>query len=178
MAEQNNDASKDHKLVVRSYIAPKQQTPETLSKVHELTHQHPSEREYLSTRDYNKAFAADQAEVNHFIQFAEEKSWEVNYDKKTREVTITIPNPDDFEGSHMHCVRNTSPSGDVDLEANKAPDEIKEGTHKKGFVKNNTETRTNKREAAPLQSADHGQSILEIAEAYNFPDGDGAMSFS
>ena len=173
MATKSSDVSDNKALTIRSYLSPKQQTPETHSKLQELIHKHPSERQYLSTKEFNKAFSVDKKVIEEYIEFAEEKSWEVSYDKKTRELQITIPAPDDFEGSNMHCVRETSKGGDVDLEANKAPDEIKEGAHKKGFVKNNTESRVGQRDAAPLQSEEQGQSILEIAEAYNFPEGDG-----
>jgi subtilase family serine protease len=173
MAKKSSEVSDHTTLTIKSYLSPKNQSPETQSKLQELIHQHPSEREYLSTKDFNKAFAVDKKEINEFIEFAEEKSWEVSYDKKTRELQITIANADDFEGSNMHCVRETSKGGDVDLEANKAPHEIKDGVHKKGFVKKNTETRVGKSDAPPRELDEPGLSVLEVAEAYNFPEGDG-----
>ena len=105
--------------------------------------------------------------------FAKEKSWDVEFNKKTRELQINIPKGLDFEGSNLNSLRYTTTNGDVNLEADKSPNDVGVASTKKGFIKNNLESRVNQRHGAPIQLESHGHSVLEVAKAYNFPEGDG-----
>ena len=96
MPKKSKKAAKPAPLKIKSYIAPQQQSPETLNKLRDLTEKHPSQREYLSTREFNKAFAADKKEADAFLELAKENNWGVEYDKKFRELKVAIPNASEF----------------------------------------------------------------------------------
>ena len=96
MPKKSKKATANTSPKIKSYIAPQQPSTETLVKLNTLVESHPSQREYLSTREFNKTFAADKKEVDQFLAYAKEKSWDVDYDKKTRELQISILNASEF----------------------------------------------------------------------------------
>lgn len=174
--DQNPDI--DQILEIKAYIPTKELDSESHAKLNELLYQHPRDRQYLTHKEYLKEFTSDTAKAKELINYAKSQNWEVTHNKKSREVSIKIATSSSKKEStpSIEKLRFFNPQGDINLEAeSKAIDNDSETNSvlKNGFVKGNQEQRVGNREAIPLQNENHGHSVLEVAEAYNFPEGDG-----
>lgn len=144
---------------------------------------HPRDRKYLTNSAHAEIFAPSKNDANEIIEHAEAQGWDVSFDEKAREITIKI-NSDDIADPQSATSTNPlvflSSQGDIHLDAadeeqkeNVSPEDIPNPLQKTGFVKSNQEMRVGQRPGIPVQEPAHGYSVLEIADSYNFPNGDG-----
>ncbi|WP_298517057.1 S8 family serine peptidase [uncultured Kordia sp.] len=144
---------------------------------------HPRDRKYLTNSAYSEIFAPSKNDANDIIEHAEAQNWDVSFNEKAREITIKINSENVAKpqsGNSTIPLVFLSSQGDIHLDAadssqkaNASAKDIADPTQKTGFVKNNQERRVGRGHAIPIQEPTHGYSVLEIAESYNFPDGDG-----
>ncbi len=156
-------------LRIKSYLPTRKHTPEELSRFQDLLLQHPKDRNYLTHKEYAKDFAPNKKELDDFKALAEEKGWSTSVNKKAREIQISIAKAQDSEEDSLLGIKAIGNRGDINLEANR----IHESNLKQGFVKSNLETRGGQRNPIPMANENHGHSVFEIAEVYNFPNADG-----
>lgn len=175
MESQEKNQAPDTSIEITAYI-PAANYQENLTKYDDLLSQHPRDRKYLSRKEYAKAFAPDKEKAEKLVAYAKAKNWEVTQNKKTREVVIKIDSKTTSEENNeinpnIKGLQFFNSQGDLNLDSEAVEQE--EPIDKIGFIKNNIETRVGQRNAIPLQIEDHGHSVLEIANAYSFPVGDG-----
>ena len=163
----------DHKVDIKTYIPTKSHTPEELTRFNDLIHHHPSLRNYLSHKEYQEEFAPDKEKADAFVKLAKANKWKISQNKKARELKISISHSEDQSAEALKGLKYSTANGDINLEADKLESGIESSDTCTGFVKNNTEFRVNKREPIPIHDVTHGLSVLDVAEAYNFPEGDG-----
>ncbi|EDP98296.1 S53 family peptidase [Kordia algicida OT-1] len=181
-ATQENSSQKDV-LEIKVYVPINEVTERQQDMIDDAIKKHPRDRKYLSNTTHAEIFAPSKHDANDIIEHAEANHWEVNFDEKAREITIKI-NSEDIANEEnpvtIEALKFLSTQGDLhlDVKDDEAKDkataeDITDPTQKTGFVKSNKETRVGRGHAIPIQESIHGYSVLEIAEAYNFPDGDG-----
>lgn len=172
-------------LEIKVYIPNKDISEKQQEKLNDILSKHPRDRKYLSHTMHSRVFAPNKEEADAIIAHAKAENWDVDYDKKAREITIKIKSEDivDLEedsASPIDALKFLSEQGDIHLDAkgeekqaNANAEDIVNATQKTGFVKNNAEKRVGNGYTVPIQEPQHGHSAIEIAEAYNFPKGDG-----
>lgn len=180
MESKDQNSDKDQTLEIKSYIPTKEFDSENHAKFNELLYKHPRDRQYLTHKEYIKEFAADAIKAKELIDYAKSQNWEVTHNKKSREVSIKISSSSSSDKSDnrpsIEKLRFFNQQGDINLKVeSEAVDNNSESDSvlKNGFVKGNQEKRVGRGEAIPLQNESHGHSVLEVSEAYNFPEGDG-----
>jgi subtilase family serine protease len=173
-------------LEIKVYVPNKDIDEKQQKKLNDILQKHPRDRKYLSHTLHTKIFAPHKEAGDAILAHARSKNWEVDYDKKAREITIKIKSEDvigsdDTNPSPLEALKFLSTQGDIHLDAkdqekrdNVSPEDIVDPTQKTGFVKTNQEKRVGRGTAIPIQEPLHGHSALEIAESYNFPEGDGS----
>ena len=173
-------------LEIKVYVPINEITERQQGIINAAIDKHPRDRKYLSNTMHSKIFAPSKNDADDIIEHAKEQNWDVSYDKKAREITIKISSDDvigsdDTNPSPLEGLRFTDARGDLylhtkneDEKENTSPEDVSDAPKKIGFVKTNQEKRVGRGHAIPIQAPTHGHSALEIAEAYNFPDGDGA----
>lgn len=181
---QNNTMPSDI-LEIKVYIPINEITERQQEIIDGAILKHPRDRKYLSNTNYSKIFAPSMHHANEIIEHAKSENWEVDFNKKAREITIKIKSEDilnleEGNASPIDALKFLSSQGDIHLDVkgeerkqNTTTEDIVNPTQKTGFVKNNTEKRVGKGYTVPIQESVHGHSAIEIAEAYNFPQGDG-----
>lgn len=174
MESQEKHQAPDTSIEIRAYI-PVANHEEKFTKYNDLLSKHPRDRKYLTQKEYAKAFAADKEKAAALVAYAKTKDWEVKQNKKAREILITVKTPETTKREELNPslkgLHYFNTQGDLNLDSDiTAEDTLAE---KIGFIKNNTEKRVGERNAIPIQMSDHGHSVLDIANAYNFPSGDG-----
>ncbi len=171
-------------LEIKVYVPINDVTKRQQGMIDGAINKHPKDRKYLSNSTHSKIFAPSKDKADEIIEHAKANNWEVDYDKKAREITIRI-NSDDIANEespvNIEALKFLSKQGDIHLDAkgeekqeNANPEDIPNPNQKTGFVKNNQEKRVGNGYTVPIQEPAHGHSAIEIAEAYNFPEGDGA----
>lgn len=173
-------------LEIKVYVPSKDINEEQQQKLNDILHKHPKDRSYLSNTAHAKIFAPHKEKADAILAHAKSENWEATFDKKAREITIKIKSEDvinieDTNHSPIEALKFLSPQGDIHLDAKNqekkdlaSPKDIVDANQKTGFVKTNSEKRVGRGNVIPIQEPTHGHSVLEIAEAYNFPEGDGA----
>lgn len=158
---------------IKAYIPTKEHSPEDLVRFNALIQDHPSRRTYLTHKEYTQEFAPDKKKADVFLNLAKENKWKVSQNKKTREINIKITHSNEKDSDTLTGLKYLTTNGDIHLESNniEANSETTEACI--GFVKHNVESRVGNRRAIPIQEEIHGHSVLEVAEAYNFPNADG-----
>lgn len=171
-------------LEIKVYVPINEITERQQGIIGDAINKHPRDRKYLSNTTHSGIFAPSKDDADDIIEHAKVHNWDVTYDKKAREITIKI-NSDDIANEespiNIDALKFLSSQGDIHLDAedeekrnNASAEDIVDPTQKTGFVKTNQEKRVGRGIAIPIQEPTHGHSALEIAEAYNFPEGDGA----
>ncbi|NQY04717.1 MAG: S8 family serine peptidase [Flavobacteriaceae bacterium] len=167
-------------LEIHSFIPPRKLTEEEQKKIKQILDSHPRDRDYISYKEHTKILAPDKDKIDELLAYAKSQNWKIDIDKRSRQATIKIHSKDvldsdDTNPSHLESLRFVNKQGDLILNypIPEEVDALDSPTQKTGFVKQNQESRGGKRARIPLQSEEHGYSVLEIAQAYNFPDGDG-----
>ncbi|MBC8755445.1 S53 family peptidase [Kordia sp. YSTF-M3] len=184
-ATQENTSQGDV-LEIKVYVPINEVTERQQGIIDNAIKKHPRDRKYLSNTSHGKIFAPSKNEADAIIEHAKSKNWEVTYDKKAREITIKVKSEngigsDNTNPSLHEALKFLNTQGDIHLDSKDqenrdtaSPEDIVDPTKKTGFVKTNQEKRVGRGTAIPIQEPKHGHSALEIAEVYNFPEGDGA----
>ncbi|MCH2195317.1 S53 family peptidase [Kordia sp.] len=170
-------------IEIKVYVPINEVTERQQGMIDNAIIKHPKNRKYLTNSAYSEIFAPSKQDANDIIEHAEAQHWDVSFDEKAREITIKI-NSDDVakpqSGTSTIPLVFLSSQGDIHLDAadeeqkaNVSPEDIPNPTQKTGFIKNNPEQRVGRGHGIPIQEPSQGYSVLEIAESYNFPDGDG-----
>lgn len=177
----DKEKSTEDTLIIKTYIPTKEFSEEIKATHDNLLTGHPRDRKYLTSKEYHKDFVSDTEKAKEILAYAKTQNWEASHNKKSREITIKVSPRSKKEDTtekepSLKKLRFFNAQGDLNLEA--TPESLNEPKQsdlnsKKGFVKSNKESRAGNRNAIPLQDEAHGHSVLEVAEAYNFPIGDG-----
>jgi len=171
-------------LEIKVYVPINEVTKRQQGMIDNAIDKHPRDRKYLSNTSHAKIFAPSKDDADKIIEHAKSQNWEVDYDKTAREITIKIKSDDIADEDSpvtIEALKFLSSQGDIHLDAeseekqeNASPEDIVNPTQKTGFVKSNQEKRVGNGYTVPIQEPAHGHSAIEIADAYNFPEGDGA----
>ncbi|MEM6718585.1 MAG: S53 family peptidase [Bacteroidota bacterium] len=170
-------------IEIKVYVPINEVTERQQGMINNAIAKHPRDRKYLTNSAYAEVFAPSKNDANDIMEHAEAQGWQVDFNEKAREITIKI-NSDDIANEEsattIEALQFLSEQGDIHLDvldaaqkANASAEDIVDPSQKTGFVKNNTEQRVGRGNAIPIQEPTHGYSALELAESYNFPDGDG-----
>lgn len=185
MEATHENSQKEDILEIKVYVPINEVTERQQRIIDDAILKHPRDRKYLSNTTHSRIFAPSMNEANEIIDHAKENNWEVSFDKLSREITLKIHSKDvlnikENDSSPIDSLKFLSTQGDihldvkdVDAKENASPDDILAPHQKTGFVKNNQEKRVGRGNPIPIQEPSQGYSILELAEAYNFPEGDG-----
>ncbi|WP_053002255.1 S53 family peptidase [Kordia jejudonensis] len=182
METSQENAPQTDVLEIKVYVPINEVTKRQQGMINNALHKHPKDRKYLSNTSHSKIFAPSKNDADEIIEHAKANNWEVQFDKIAREITIKI-NSEDIANEDspvtLEALKFLSEQGDIHLDASgKEKDganaeDILNPSQKTGFIKNNAEKRVGKGHMVPIQEPAHGHSAIEIAEAYNFPEGDG-----
>jgi len=172
MRSKKEDSITNH-LDIKAYIPTKEHSPEDLVRFNALLQDHPRDRTYLTNKEYSQEFGPDKTQSDVFLNLAKKNKWNVTQNKKTREIHIKVTPSDEKDDNAINGLKFLTTNGDIHLESDNLDANAETTGACKGFVKLNTESRVNNREAIPIQEEIHGHSVLEVAEAYNFPNADG-----
>jgi subtilase family serine protease len=183
MKTAQEDTPKTDVLEIKVYVPINEIKERQQGMISDAIHKHPKDRKYLSNSAHAEIFAPSKNDANDIIEHAQAQNWDVNFDEKAREITIKIHSDDianEDNSVSIEALKFLSSQGDIHLDikdetqkTSASAQDIVNPSQKTGFVKNNLEKRVSGRTPIPIQEPLHGFSILEIAEAYNFPDGDG-----
>ncbi|WP_420575084.1 S53 family peptidase [Kordia sp.] len=179
-ATQENTAHGDA-LEIKVYAPINEITERQQGIISNAIDKHPRDRKYLSNTTHSRIFAPSKHDADEIIEHAKANNWEVSFNKKAREITIKIHAEDianEDSPVTLNALKFLSSQGDIHLDAKDEEEkanaeDITNPDQKTGFVKHNQEKRVGKGNTIPIQSPQHGYSVLELAEAYNFPEGDG-----
>lgn len=160
-------------LNIKAYLPSEEHSPEELIRFNALLDTHPRDRKYLSHKEYTQAFKPNNLRANQYSTLAKINNWKFTQVKKTRELNIQIEYNNDIESTELKGLQYLSTKGDLHLEFDKISVHNSTSDLCKGYIKNNSEFRVGSRESIPIKEAIHGHSTIEIAEAYNFPEGNG-----
>lgn len=158
---------------IKAYIPTKEHSVEKLVQFNGLLHDHPRDRNYLTHKEYTEEFAPDKEQFEGLVKLAKKNKWKVSQSKKTRGISIKVSRSDEDDAESLKGLEYLTTKGDINLEADPNSVESEASDVSKGFVKHNTEFRVSNREAIPIQEEIHGHSVIEVANAYNFPEADG-----
>ena len=189
MESTHENTPKEDILEIKVYAPINEVTERQQGMIDDALLHHPRDRKYLSNTTHSEIFAPSKNDADEIIEHAKANNWDVSFDHTSREITIKISSKDvvdtDEEASSpLEGLKFLSPQGDIHLDAKSDEEEEKEEDHatpedivdpqkKTGFVKSNEEKRVGRGTPIPIQDATQGYSVLELAEAYNFPEGDG-----
>ncbi|WP_298416848.1 S53 family peptidase [uncultured Kordia sp.] len=171
-------------LEIKVYVPINEITKRQQGMIDNALHKHPRDRKYLSNTSHSKIFAPSKDDADEIIEHAKANNWDVSFNKTAREITIRIKSDDianEDSPVSIEALKFLSSQGDIHLDAagnekqeNASAEDIVNPNQKTGFVKSNQEKRVGNGYTVPIQEPAHGHSAIEIAEAYNFPEGDGA----
>ena len=181
-ATQENTPQSDT-IEIKVYVPINEVTERQQGMIDDAIKKHPRDRKYLSNSAHAEVFAPSKHDANDIIEHAEAQNWDVSFNEKAREITIKISSDDIANEENpvtIDALKFLSSQGDIHLDIqnsaqkmNASAKDIADPEQKTGFVKNNPEQRVGRGHGVPIQEPAHGYSVLEIAESYNFPDGDG-----
>ncbi len=168
-------------IEIKVYVPINEVTERQQGMIDNAIAKHPKDRKYLSNSAHSEIFAPSKNDANDIIEHAKAQNWEVDFNEKAREITIKINSEEIADENNpitIDALQFLSAQGDIHLEANgdgqnATAENITNPSQKTGYVKNNEEQRVGGRRHIPIQEPAHGYSVLEIAESYNFPNGDG-----
>lgn len=168
-------------IEIKVYVPINEVTERQQGMIDNAIAKHPKDRKYLSNSAHSEIFAPSKNDANDIIEYAQAKNWEVDFNEKAREITIKIKSEDIADENSpvtIDALQFLSSQGDIHLEVlgedqNAKAEDITNPSQKTGFVKSNQAQRVGRGRQIPIQEPAHGYSVLEIAESYNFPDGDG-----
>lgn len=170
-------------IEIKVYVPINDVTERQQKMIDDAITKHPRDRKYLTNSAHAEIFAPSKNDANDIIEHAESQNWDVSFDEKAREITIRITSEDianEESPTSIDALKFLSSQGDIHLDVadeeqknNATAEDIVNPSQKTGFVKNNQEQRVGRRSGIPIEEPAHGYSVLEIAESYNFPNGDG-----
>ncbi|AXG68332.1 pseudomonalisin [Kordia sp. SMS9] len=168
-------------IEIKVYVPINEVTERQKGMIDNAIAKHPRDRKYLSNSAHSEIFAPSKNDANDIIEHAQAQNWEVDFNEKARKITIKINSEDIADQNNpvtLDTLQFLSSQGDIHMEVlgedqHAKAEDITDPTQKTGFVKSNQEQRVGRGRQIPIQEPAHGYSVLEIAESYNFPDGDG-----
>ena len=180
MAKSKKDSLETNKITIQTYLKPKTVSQEDQEELNKLLYLHPSERSYLTNTEYKKLFSPNSEELKSVKAYAKSHELDSEYDKATRSFKIHLTDQQllsqSTETKGRTHLKTMSSQGDVRLNNLQDAHEKLAAEEEKlphGFIKENVEKRGFNFSEHENLAQTQGTSVLEIASAYNFPEGDG-----
>lgn len=180
MARSKKTSQEANQITVQVYVKPKLVAKENQENLNKLLYLHPSERKYLTNTEYKKLFSPDTEELKTIKSYIKSHDLDSEYDKVTRSFKVHLSEEkllhqarEKGEKTHLSVM---SSKGDIKL--NNLSESQEQATPEsenlpKGFIKENIEKRGFTLSEHERHSQEEGTSVLDIAKAYQFPEGDG-----